>query len=333
MDNFDNQLTVSSDSTQSITLNYRDKVPAIIAGAGDDAVKRFVEFFAAQIRNPNTREAYARAAGEFLNWCQENGIVELIDIEPFHVAAWVEFKMREMAAPSVKQKLAGLRKLFDWLVVGQVLRFNPTASVTSPKHSYRKGKTPILSADETRELLDSIDTDKLIGMRDRALIAAMTYGFVRISAALAMKVKDVYQKRNRLWIRLHEKGGVEHEIPCHHNLETYLLDYIEAAGIGDEPNTPLFRSITKGGLVKVSAPNRTNTWAMINRRVKAIGITTPGICNHTFRGTGITAYLENPGAKLEHAQQIAAHANSKTTQLYDRRDEEISLDEVERIGI
>jgi len=106
--------------SRSVTLQWRDQVPALIADAGDDAIKRFVEFFAAQIRNRNTREAYARAAHEFLTWCNNNGIDELIDIEPIHVAAWVELKMQTMAAPSVKQKLAGLRQLFDWLVVGQI---------------------------------------------------------------------------------------------------------------------------------------------------------------------------------------------------------------------
>ncbi|NCC22991.1 MAG: integrase, partial [Alphaproteobacteria bacterium] len=79
--------------------------------------------------------------------------------------------------------------------------------------------------------------------------------------------------------------------------------------------------------------DRQRAWAMVKRRAAQAGLSTDGICNHTFRGTGITAYLENPEAKLEHAQQMAAHSDPKTTRLYDRRSDQVSMDEVERIGI
>lgn len=309
-------------------------VPVLIADAGDDAAKRFIEFFAAQIRNPNTRAAYSNAAIDFLSWCHDNGMVELVDIEPIHVAAWVELKTQSHAAPSVKQKLAGLRALFAWLVTGQIIRSNPAADVKGPKHSYKKGKTPILVTDEARQFLASIDTSTVVGLRDRALVALMTYSFARISAAVAMDVRDVYPKQHRLWIRLHEKGGKEHELPCHHNLELYLREYIEAAGIADDMRGPLFRAVDRRSkALGEDRLIRQRAYDMIRRRAREAGIDTPGICNHTFRGTGITAYLEHPEAKLETAQDMANHADPKTTRLYDRRSDEINLDEVERIGI
>lgn len=176
--------------------------------------------------------------------------------------------------------------------------------------------------------------DGLTNLRDRALIALMTYTFARVSAALAMNVKDVFPKQHRLWVRLHEKGGKYHEMPCHHNLELYLREYLDAAGITGDTGGPLFRSIDRNtkqpGRRRL---HRSESLRMIQRRTKQAGIKTPGIGNHSFRGTGITAYLSHPDSKLEHAQTMAGHADPKTTRLYDRRSDTISLDEMERIGI
>jgi len=309
-------------------------VPVLVAQAGDNAARRYLEFFAAQIRNANTRSAYVRAADEFLTWSYGNGISSLLDIEPLHVAAWIERKAQTHSAPTVKLQLAGLRRLFNWLVVKGVLHHNPAAPVNGPKHSYTRGKTPILVTDEARQLLASIDTGSIAGLRDRALIALMTYTFARITAAIGMNVADVYPKQHRLFVRLHEKGGKEHELPCHHNLEEYLREYLDAAGIRDDRRSPLFRAMDRQTRqLSDTRLNRQRAYDMVRRRARQAGIETPGICNHTFRGTGITAYLQNPEAKLEHAQQIAAHADPKTTRLYDRRCDAINLDEIERIGI
>jgi len=124
-----------------------------------NAGKRFIEFFTANIRNSNTRKVYARAAVEFAAWCESNGLTELQDIEPVHVAIYIETLQTRLAAPSVKLHLAAIRMLFDWLVVGQVIAMNPASSVRGPRHSVKKGKTLVLVVDEARTLLDSIDTD------------------------------------------------------------------------------------------------------------------------------------------------------------------------------
>jgi len=213
-------------------------VPAVIARAGGKTQKRFIEFFAARIRNSNTREAYVRAVADFFGWCDECGIGDLIDIEPVHVAAWVELKTRSCGAQTVKQRLAALRHVFDWLVSGHVIHANPAAVVRGPKHSYTKGKTPILTPDEARRLIRSIPADTVVGQRDRALVGVMIYTFARISAALKMDVKDVYPKQESLWVRLHEKGGKHHEMPCQQNLKVWLKEYIEAGGLDGEKDTP-----------------------------------------------------------------------------------------------
>ena len=139
------------------------------------AARRTVEFFTAHIRNPNTRKAYAATAREFAAWCESQNIGALRDVQPVHVAAYIEGLQPRLSAPSVKQRLAALRVLFDWLVVGQVMPMNPASVVRGPKHSVKKGKTPVLAAAEARALLDAIDTGTATGLRDRALIALMVY--------------------------------------------------------------------------------------------------------------------------------------------------------------
>jgi site-specific recombinase XerD len=307
-------------------------LPALVAAAGERASMRFLEFFAANIRNPHTRRAYYRAADEFLAWCASVGVPSITAVQPVHVAAWIEASTRSLAAPSVKQRLAALRHLFDWLVNGQVVPINPAHTVRGPRHVVTSGQTPVLDPAEARALLDSIDVSTHAGLRDRALIGLMVYSFARIGAALGMTVEDVFTQNRRLWVRLREKGGKRHAMPCHHNLEEYLVAYLDGAGLRDDPRGPLFRTLGRGtGKLTRTVLPQANAYAMIRRRAAAAGIATK-LGNHSFRATGITTYLKN-GGTLEKAAAMASHASTRTTQLYDRRRDQVSLDEVERIVI
>jgi site-specific recombinase XerD len=323
---------VEGDAMTHFFATVPGPAPRLIVAAGAQTQTRFWEFFAANIRNKHTRRAYSQAAREFLAWCERAGVASVADVRPLHVAAYTEQLGRERSAPTVKQRLAAIRHLFDWLVTGQVMPVNPASSVRGPSHSVKRGKTPVLDPEEARALLDSIDVTTPVGLRDRALIGLMVYSFARIGAALAMKIEDVYVQNRRLWVRLHEKGGKRHEMPCHHNLETYVHAYIDACGLGSDPKGALFRTIGRGTdeLTTTFLP-QANAYAMIRRRAAAAGIKTK-IGNHTFRATGITAYLKN-GGTLEKAAAMANHASTRTTQLYDRRGDKITLDEVERVAI
>jgi integrase/recombinase XerD len=306
-------------------------LPSIFT-ARPEAKTRLRDFFSSHIRNPNTRRAYREAVKQFSGFCADHGVMDLARIEPIHVAAFVEAQLKLHSKPTVKVRLAALRMLFDWMVVGQILPVNPAHAVRGPKYSQRRGKTPVLQADEARTLIDAIDTTSLPGLRDRALIGLMVYTFARVGAAVSMKVEDFFVQGRRGWVRLHEKGGKEHEMPTHHNLDHYLEEYIAGAGIAQDKKGPLFRtSKGRGGELADRPLLQSDVWRMIRRRALAAGIKTEIGC-HTFRATGITAYLKN-GGRLEIAQQMAAHESARTTGLYDRRSDEVSLDEVERIGI
>jgi len=307
-------------------------LPAIIHDAGEKAGWRFIDFFTATIRNPNTREAYFRAVWRFFDWCNVQGVTELRTVRPMIVAGYVEAMLAGgMSRPTVKQHLAAIRKLFDWLTTGGILDVNPAASVQSPKHIVRQGKTPVLDAAQTRKLLDSIPINTLAGLRDRALLGVMVYTFGRVGAVVAMQVEDYYQNGKRWCFRLHEKGGKEHMVPAHHNAEEYVDAWLKAAKIRNELKTPLFRSINRYREVTENGMDRRDVLAMTKRRAKHAGLPYTTCC-HTFRATGITAYLEN-GGELEHARAIAAHESSQTTRLYDRAGDKVTLDEIERIRI
>jgi integrase/recombinase XerD len=307
------------------------ELPALFRASGRRTQRRFLEFFTAEIRNPNTRRAYGRAVARFSSWCEGRGFT-LERLEPVVVAAYIEELQRHISAPSVKQHLAGIRMLMDYLVTGGRLTFNPAAAVRGPKHVVKVGKTPVLSARECRALFDSIDTSTPLGLRDRALLALMAYSFARVGAAVRMQVRDYYTQGKRAWFRLHEKGGKYHQVPAHHSAVAYMDAYLAATGIENAARTPLFRAVSwRTGHLREEGITEDGVLQMVKRRARDAGLPSE-ICCHTFRATGITAYLANGGA-LSTAQAIAGHESPRTTKLYDRTSEELSLDEIERIRI
>lgn len=316
-------------SSQLARVGIRS-VPALFLDAGEKAWWRFIEFFTANIRNKNTREAYGRAVVRFCDWCTRKKLT-LQQLNPFLIAAYIEELGTTLARPSVKQHLAAIRMLFDFLVVGQIVPMNPASSVRGPKHVVKKGKTPVLSGEEARELFGSIDVSTIGGLRDRAMIGVMVYSFARIGAVVAMNVEDAFQQGRRPWFRLHEKGGKLHDVPAHHKADEYLDAYLAAAGLSGEKKTPLFRTMDRRRQLTDDRIERREALAMVKRRARAAGLPSSTCC-HSFRATGITAYL-NHGGTLEHAQKIAAHESPRTTKLYDRTNDEVSLDEIEKIMI
>ena len=307
-------------------------VHALIAAAGEEAARHYINFFIASIRNRHTRRSYARQAELFLSWCQAHGLGDIREVRTEHVAAYIERLSRSsLEAASVKQALSALRMLFSWLVVHQVVRENPTASVRGPKLVVSEGKTPYLPPEDVVRLIESIPTDTLVGLRDRALIGVMAYTFARVGAAVGMNVGDYYPEGKQWALRFKEKGGKRKQIAAHHKLEEYMDAYLTAAGVGGgDKGTPLFRTARgKTGELTENRMMQSDAWRMLQRRAKKAGVTT-AICNHSWRASGITVFLEN-GGSIEMAQYMAGHADPRTTKLYDRRRQVASRGEVERI--
>lgn len=248
------------------------------------------------------------------------------------VAAYVEQLGAVRSAPTVKQHLAAIRHLFDYLVTGHILPFNPAAAVRGPRYSVKEGKTPVLYEEEARHLLSSIETRTVIGLRDRALLSLMTYSFARVGAVVRMRVKDFHTQGHRAWFTLHEKGGKCRQVPAHHKAADAVQAYLEAADIAGDREGRLFRSTGgRGRGLGERALATVDVFRMIKRRAKAAGFGAE-LCCHTFRATGLTNYLIN-GGTLETGAEIAGHASTRTTQLYDRRQEKVTQAEIERIRI
>ena len=321
-----------------------DSLPALFGGG--PALARAEEFFFAHIENANTRAAYERAVKGFFLYIRKNGIAHFSQVTPVVVSQWVQYlKDTKLKTPTVKQRLAAVKGFLDYLATGGIIPFNPAASVRGPKYSATRGKTPVLTGEQAAKLLNSIDVSTSAGLRDRTLIALMTYTFARIGAVTQMTVGDLFYERNRLWIRLHEKGGKRHEMPCHHTLEEYLHDYLEKTGLVGQTVMPLFPSLSRSGDLTHRPLHRVEAWYMVQRRAYAAGFGSKpkegekvnkrkktNVLNHTFRATGITSYLEN-GGTLERARAMANHSSSRTTQLYDRRNDRATLDDVELIRL
>ena len=289
------------------------KPPAVFL-PNENAAERFFGFFTANHQQQKHAAGVLQGCLPVFGLVRGQGASTWPHVKPPHVAAYIEMLAAAepegpgLSKPSVKQHLAALRMLFDWLVVGHVLDSNPAHAVRGPKYSQKKGKTPVLDRDEARALIAAIDTGSLTGLRDRALIGIMVYTFARVGAVLQMNVGDYFSQGRRGWVRLHEKGGKEHEAPCIPKLEAYLDEYIAAAGIADDKDGPLFRTTGRS----TGTPHRMtqqDAYRLIQRHAKRAGIKTR-IGNHSMRATGITDYLKSDGS-LSEARKMANHADTR----------------------
>lgn len=302
--------------------------PALVRRSGDAVANRFLEFFMARVSNQNTRSAYYHSCCRFFSWCDHIGIRRLTDVSPLHVSAYIRSISTGFARATIKQHLAAIRMLFDWMVLGQLLTNNPAGSVKGPRLDVARGLTTVLAMSEVRILIESIEQSNVVGLRDRALIGTMLFGFSRVSAALSLDGCDYFASNGYRWLRLKEKAGRLIEIPVHPVLKEYLDAYVERLPSDDFATTRLFRTSAQPGKLGSMPMTRSEAYWMVRRRATMCGLS--AICCHSFRATGITAFL-NSGGLLERAQLFAGHKRLQTTKLYDRRSDELSVSEISKI--
>ncbi len=311
-------------------LQSTEQQPALIRDSGKAAHFAYQEFFYGKIRNPHTRLAYERAVRRFLSWCKKKGL-ELQQISPGHVGVYLD--QHPGAVASKKQTLAALRHFFDGLVTRHVIILNPGHSVRAERYQVLEGKTPEITVKQARKLLGSIDLSTVIGLRDRAAIAVLIYTAARVGAVAKLECRHFYYAGEQWLLHFDDKGGKSREIPVRHDLERYLWDYLDAAGLRDAPKkTPLLRTAVRGKKqLGENAMRAHDLCRMVKRRMKAVGLPSR-LSPHSFRVATITDLLEQ-GVPLEDVQQLVGHADPRTTRLYDRRQRRITRNIVERISI
>jgi site-specific recombinase XerD len=304
-------------------------LPAIIAEAGEHAARMTLEFFTARIPNAHTRKAYGRAVFRFCEWCQAHR-VGLRELDAPTVSTYLEGL--QASAASVKLTASAIRHWLDFLTQRGVLPHNPALSVRTARLVVTEGKTPVMEREEAKALFASLDGGGLVELRDRAMFAVMLFGFVRVGALCRMTVRDFEDESAHAYLVLHEKGGKERRIPCHHLTREYLRAYVAAAGFEPRSKAPLFQSAPGRSAALSGQPIKPGkVWEAVKRRCKAAGLPST-ISNHSFRATGITLHQEN-GGKLEDAQALAGHADARTTRLYVRKERKLAQAEVERVQL
>lgn len=305
-------------------------VPALILNAGNAAQFAWDEFIYGELRNPHTRRRYGHAVNHFFAWCNEKGCA-LHQVAPGHVGRYLD--ELPLATVTKKLHLSAIRRLFDFLVNRHAVFLNPAATVRTERHRVVEGKTPEIPIEQARLLLASIDCSHVIGLRDRAAIGILIYTAVRIGAVAKLRRSDFYNDGDQECLRFLEKGGVSREIPVRHDLKQFILDYIHAAGLEyAEPQSPLFRAtVRKTRAITNRQLVSEDIGRMVKRRMRDAGLS-PRLSPHSFRVTTITDLLSQ-GVRLDDVQDLAGHADPRTTQLYDRRKRRVTRNIVERISI
>jgi integrase/recombinase XerD len=307
-----------------------ERTHRLVEQAGGNASFAWEELFSAELRNPHTKRAYLHAVRQFLTWCELHSL-ELRQITP----GWVGTYYDELHAsiPTKKQHLSALRCFFDRLVLRHAVGLNPASSVRGERYQLVEGKTPEITVDQERALLASIRQRDVEGLRDKAIVATLVYTAARIGAVAGLSVGSFVQDGGEMFLRFLEKGGKSRDIPVRNDLERYLSDYLGAAGLQSAPaDGPLFRRLTRTTRVlKATAMTADDMGRMIKRRMSKVGLPAP-LSPHSFRVGTITDLLTQ-GVPLEEVQNLAGHADPRTTRLYDRRHKKVTRSIVDKISV
>ncbi|MCA9212160.1 MAG: tyrosine-type recombinase/integrase [Planctomycetales bacterium] len=304
--------------------------PRLVTDHGPAGRFAWEEFFSGKLRNQHTRQAYLRAVRKFLAWVESND-VELLGISPGMIGQY--FDQHPGSAPTQKLEMSAIRGFFDTLVLRHVIVLNPALSVATQRFSALEGKTPEITVDQARSLLNSIELITAIDFRDRLIIAMLIFTAARVGAIARLRLKDIVDEGTQKTLKFQEKGGKHRSIPIRHDLEELLSDYLDVTNLRAEPkDSALFRSaLGRTGKLSEKGISPIDICRMVKRRLKAANLPTT-ISPHSFRSCTATDLLEQ-GVQLEDVQYLLGHSDARVTRLYDRRQRKVTRNIVERISV
>jgi len=307
-----------------------DDLPEIVLAAGAAAATAWGDFFDGKLANDHTRTAYNLAVRRFLSWAQEQGR-QLHQITAGDVGRY--FRQHPGSLPTKKQHLSALRRFFNILVERHLVILNPAAAAETERHQVVEGRTPKITHGQARELLASIDVGDIVGLRDRAVIATLIYTAARASAVGKLRLGHFYDAGDQYQLHFEDKRGKSREIPVRHDLEGLLKEYIAMAGLDDEPqDSPLLRTAVKNAKrLTARAMSGHDICLMVKRRLQRAGLP-KALSPHSFRVATATDLLDQ-GVPVEDVQYLLGHSDPRTTRLYDRREQKVTRNLVERISI
>jgi site-specific recombinase XerD len=305
-------------------------LPVLVERAAGAARFAWEEYFYAEHHNRHTQKAYLRTVKVSLGWA-EGQAVELAAITPGMVG---QYLVGLGGSPAKRnQHLAELGGFFARLVNRHICILNPASSVKGVEEQAIEGKTSEIGIEQARRLRRSVDTGHVVGLRDRAILATLADTACRAGAVAKLRLGDFQHEGTRYVLRFQEKGGKSREIPVRHDLEGFILAYLNAAGISGEANdSPLF--LASNGRSRTLTANPLGTeriCELVKRRLKDAGLPLR-LSPHSFRVTAITSLLEQ-GVPMVDVQYLAGHAEPRTTTLYDRRKKRVTRNIVERIPL
>ena len=286
------------------------------------------EFFSGQIRNKYTRAAYLHAVKAFLKWIEPQE-PQLARVTPGLVGRY--FDHLRISIPSKKLHMSAIRGFFDVLVLRHVCMLNPALSVRTERYSVSEGKTPEITPQQARQLLESVDTASPSGIRDKAIIATLIFTAVRAGAVAKLRMQDLVNEGSQYSLRFSEKGGKQRAIPIRHDLQVMLFQYLDLLGGGESKDSPLFRSVSRKGTYSELGLSGVDICRLVKRRLRFAELPQQ-ISPHSFRSCTATSLLLQ-GTPLEDVQYLLGHSDSRITKLYDRRQRQITRNIVERISV
>jgi integrase/recombinase XerD len=306
------------------------ELPAIVQRGGLAAERAWDDFFAGVIANDLTRIAYTRAVRWFLEWPQVCS-KELHEITPADIGQYL--RGLEGSLSKKKQHHSALRRFFNLLVERHLCIINPALVARTERMEVSEGKTPQITAAQSRRLLAAIDPTTKVGRRDRAIVGILMWTGVRAGSIARLRCGDYYETGEQWMLRFDEKRRRTREIPVRHDLHFYLRDYMEAAGLTDVPkNVPLFlTSPGKTDRFTMNGVNGHDICRMVKRYAKKAGLPN-NLSPHSLRVAVATDLLDQ-GVPLSDVQYLLGHADPRTTRLYDRRQKQVTRNIVERIRL